>query len=78
VEYTTLSDKDIKEQVRIMLRQAELAHLQLSIDQDLAAQVLEAETDPDRRVAVENEMAERARTLELVVKRIEHLKGQLA
>lgn len=77
VDYRELTAEDVTTQLRLIARQAELAHLQLSVDQEVARQTLAAETDPERRRAVQAEIDERDRALATVERRIGFLRARI-
>jgi hypothetical protein len=77
VDYRELTAEDVTAQLRLIARQAELAHLQLSVDQEVALQTLAAETDPERRRAVQAEIDEREKVLATVERRIGLLRTRI-
>jgi hypothetical protein len=77
VDYRELTAEDVTTQLRLIARQAELAHLQLTVDQEVARATLAAETDPERRRAVQVEIDERDRALAAVERRIQLLRARI-
>jgi hypothetical protein len=77
VNYRELTTEDVAQQLRLIARQAELAHLQLTVDQEVARAILPAEIDPERRRAVQAEIDERAKALAIVERRIELIRARI-